>query len=82
MEKDSSKLLTAKSYVNSICESDVSTVDGVKRNPERVKLVLKSYARNISTLAGDKTMLKDVVSQFGDISYPTFIVVCEFIFIN
>lgn len=73
MEKDSSKLLTAKSYVNSICESDVSTVDGVKRNPERVKLVLKSYARNISTLARNKTMLKDVVSQFGDISYPTFI---------
>lgn len=73
IEDDSSKLLTARSYINSICESDISTVDGVKRNPERVKLVLKSYARNISTLAGDKTMVKDIVSQFGDISYPTFI---------
>ncbi|WP_405268793.1 ATP-binding protein [Methanobrevibacter sp.] len=73
IDDDSSKLLMAYSYIESICESEASTIDGVKRNPERVKVILKSYARNISTLARDKTIMKDVFSQFGDISYPTFI---------
>ena len=44
-------LLTAKDYVNNICESDISTVDGIQRNPKWARIILRSYARNISTLA-------------------------------
>jgi len=65
------RLLEAHSYVANICESDASTVDGVKRSPERVKAILKSYARNISTLASDRTILKDVVSNYIDVSEIT-----------
>ena len=47
-------------YIDIICNSDVSEVDGVKRSPQRVKAILKSYARNISTLATKKTLMEDV----------------------
>jgi len=64
-------LFEAQNYVANICDSDASTVDGVKRSPERVRAVLQSYARNISTLATDKTILEDITSNYTDISEPT-----------
>lgn len=64
-------LYEAQNYVANICDSDASTVDGVKRSPERVRAVLQSYARNISTLATDKTIHKDVFSNYIDISEST-----------
>lgn len=66
------QLLIAKSYFDSICETDVSTVDGVKRNPERVKNLLKSYARNISTPAKDTTIMNDIKGHFDKISKGTY----------
>ncbi|AMK15805.1 ATP-binding protein [Methanobrevibacter olleyae] len=66
------QLLIPKMYVDSICESDVSKVDGVKRDPEKVRHLLKSYARNISTEAKDTTLMADISEQFGDISRGTF----------
>ena len=68
---DKAKLFEVRNYVANICDSDASTVDGVKRSPERVRAVIQSYARNISTLATDKTILEDVVSNYVDISEPT-----------
>ena len=68
---EKAKLFEAQNYVANICDSDASTVDGVKKNPERIRAVLQSYARNISTLATDKTILKDVSSNYSDISEPT-----------
>jgi len=65
-------LYEAQNYVNNICDSDVSTVDGVKKSPGRARAILQSYARNISTLASNKTIQKDVSSNYGDISEPTF----------
>jgi len=64
-------LFEAQNYVANICDSDASTVDGVKRSPERVRAILQSYARNISTLAADKTILVDVASNYMDMSEPT-----------
>jgi len=68
---EKAKLFEAKDYLANICDSDASTVDGVKKSPERVHAILQSYARNISTLATDKTILKDVSSNFMDTSEPT-----------
>ncbi len=65
------RLFVAQNYVDSVCTGDASTVDGVKRSPERVRAVLQSYARNISTLASDKTILADVSSNYSDITMPT-----------
>lgn len=65
------QLFVAQNYIENICDSDASTVDGVKRSPERVRAVLQSYARNISTLAKDNVILKDVASNYSDITAPT-----------
>ena len=72
IENEMDQRLIAKSYLNSICESDVSTVDGIKRDPDRVKNLLKSYARNISTPAKDTTIMKDIKSHYNDISRGTY----------
>ena len=64
-------LFEAQNYIANICDSDASTVDGVKRSSERVRAILQSYARNISTLATDKTILEDVASNYMDMSEPT-----------
>lgn len=47
-------------------------MDDVKRSSQRVKAILKSYARNISTLATKKTLMKDIKTEYADISLPTF----------
>ena len=68
---DKAMLFEAQNYLENICDSDASTVDGVKRSPERVRMVLQSYARNISTLASIKTIHSDVSSNYMDITEPT-----------
>lgn len=55
-------------YIDGVCESDVSRVDGVKRDPEKVRALLSSLARNESTLAGEKSLEKDLG---GDVSRST-----------
>lgn len=50
----------AFNYVDGIIETDMSKVDGVKRSPERVKRLLKSLARHISTQANLSTIKKDM----------------------
>lgn len=64
-------LLTAKDYVNNICESDISTVDGVQRNPEWARIILRSYARNVSTLAKKTNIYKDVAANADSMSMAT-----------
>lgn len=68
---EKAQLFVAQNYIANICDSDASTVDGVKRSSERVRAVLQSYARNISTLAKDTVILKDVSSNYNDITSPT-----------
>ena len=66
------KLFVAYSYLENICNTDVSAVDGVKRDPDRVRLLLHSLARNNSTLAKDQTIIDDMNANFMDISRPTY----------
>ena len=68
---DKAALFTASSYLDNICESDASTVDGINRDPVRMRAVLQSYARNVSTLTGNQTIIKDITANFGSISENT-----------
>lgn len=43
-----------------LVESDISNLDGVERNPHRVRQILRSLSRNLSTLTTANTILKDV----------------------
>ena len=50
-------------YVDSVVNRDIQRVDGVKRNPERAKSLLRSYARNISQPIPYSTIRKDMLAN-------------------
>ena len=62
-----SAMLVAKDYVNSVCENDITKIDGKQRNPKIARQIMRSYARNISTLAKKTNILADVTAS-GDIT--------------
>ena len=50
-------------YYDAIINSDISRVDGVNRNPERVKNLMRSYARNIGSQASIETIKNDMINN-------------------
>lgn len=50
-------------YVDSVIQRDIQRVDKVKRSAERAKLLLRSYARNISQQVSYGTIKKDMLSN-------------------
>lgn len=64
-------LFVAKAYLQSVCDEDCSKIDNVSRNPQKMRAILRSYARNVSTLASNIAILQDVQSNFADMSEPT-----------
>jgi len=72
VKSDRAKLFTAKEYIHTVCSDDISRVDGVKRDERLARLTLRTYARNISTMAQKSTMFKDVKSNFESCSDTTF----------
>lgn len=65
------QLIVAKDYLNNVCESDISTVDGVTRNPVWAEMIMRSYARNLSTLAKKNNIYKDVSANADSMSLDT-----------
>lgn len=61
----------AMDYVEAIINQDVSRVDGVEKNPERVRLLLRSLARNIATTATYQTVKEDIEATDISISDKT-----------
>ena len=53
----------AYGYVDDVCERDIQRVDGVKRSAERARLLLRSYARNISQQVSYGTIKADMLSN-------------------
>ena len=50
-------------YYDAIVNTDISRVDGVSRNPERAKNLMRSYARNIGTQASTETLKNDMINN-------------------
>lgn len=61
-----SALDVAYNYVSAIVEHDASAVDKSQKDPDRVRNILRSLARNISTMTPDRTIIADV--KANDIS--------------
>lgn len=53
-------------YVEAIINADVSRVDGIEKNPVRVRALLRSLSRNISTLATIRTIHDDIAMGDAD----------------
>ena len=59
-ETEKNALNMNRSYVDLLCEVDINRVTGVKRDPQKVRSLLKSLARNVATLVDNQTLEKDV----------------------
>lgn len=64
-------LLVAKSYIDVLVESDISRIDGVKREPDLARAILKSYARQVSTIDSNQSLYDDVRANYQDVSDRT-----------
>jgi AAA+ superfamily ATPase len=64
-------LKTAVNYVEAVINMDFQRVDGSEKNPERVRALLRSLARNISTLASGQTIMEDMQANDNTVSDKT-----------
>ena len=53
-------------YLDSVVEYDILRVDGVKRDPQRVRRLMRSYARNIAGQVSYSTFRADMKSNDAD----------------
>lgn len=56
-------LKQAFDYYDAVVKDDISRVDNLKRNQERTKRVMRSYARNVATQSSLETIKADVISN-------------------
>ena len=56
-------LMQAFDYYDAVVNDDISRADGVKRDPERSRRLMRSYSRNVSTQVSLETIRKDVISN-------------------
>ena len=61
-----------RAYVDLLAEVDISRVSAVKRNPEKVRGLLRALARNVATTVDITVLEKDVkLNENTDVSRPT-----------
>ncbi|MDR1632843.1 MAG: DUF4143 domain-containing protein [Dysgonamonadaceae bacterium] len=67
-------VLLNRAYIELLAEVDMSRVSNIKRDPVKVRQVLKSLARNTATLVENTTIAKDIKEVDNqEISRPTVI---------
>ena len=83
IKNQNAKLEIAKDYYRQICQKDISSIDGVRRNPEWAKTLLWSYARNMATLAKKTSIFADVqaTQSVTDVTLSSYISVLEKLFV-
>lgn len=55
----------SEGYLYAVAHDDISRIDGVSRSPHRVAMLLRSLARNESTVASNRT-LKNDMQEYDD----------------
>ena len=74
-----------QSYVESVIDDDLEKLDGIKRDKKKIRALLKSLARNESTLATNRTLRNDVSEFENEIIHeqliPTYIEAFERMFL-
>lgn len=83
LDDKKAQLEIAKDYFKQIYDKDMNTIDNVKRNSQTMKAVLRSYARNISTLAKKVSLVEDInaTSSITSETLDNYIEVLEKLFI-
>jgi len=77
------KLAIAKDYFKQIIEEDMFNVDTVRRDKATMRALLRSYARNISTLAKASNIRKDIIetTEISEKTLRDYLSVLETLFI-
>ena len=60
----------ARGYLALTVEDDASRIDGTRRDPHKLMMLLKSLARNESTLAADSTLRRDMLEYEDETLAP------------
>ena len=55
-----------RAYIDSLLEDDVREIDGTRYDIHKIQLLLKSLARNESTLATKKSLIRDMLENDGE----------------
>ena len=53
-------MLLPTEYLTAVIDDDVYRIDGVKRDTQKMRLLLRSLARNESTTASNRTLMRDI----------------------
>ena len=61
--KEKPALLQAEDYYEAVIKSDINKADGVSKNPERVKRLMRSFARNQGTQISNTMLRDDIISN-------------------
>lgn len=65
-------LQQAFDYFDGVVKSDINRADGVNKNPERVKRIMKSYARNQGSQVASTVIAKDIaVNETSSVNEDT-----------
>lgn len=77
------QLAIPKDYFKQIYSEDIFSIDKVKRNSRTMKAVIRSYARNISTLAKKVNIIDDVsaTNKITEATLDDYVEVLEKLFI-
>ncbi len=71
-ESEKNALKLNRGYVELLCEVDMHRIEGVKRDPQKVRSLLRSIARNTATLVDNSTLGKDIkISDKNELSRNT-----------
>ena len=70
-ENETVALRRVYDYVDAVINMDVSRVDGVEKSPARVRALMRSLARNVSTAANLTTIRGDIAGNEETISEKT-----------
>lgn len=68
---DDQALIAIRDYLDEIRRTDISTVDGSRRDPERVGQLLRSLGRNVATYASATTLARDTGGADGPLKDDT-----------
>lgn len=67
-------ILLNRGYIDLLADIDMSRVSNIKRDPQKVRSLLRSVARNVATLVDNSTLEKDIKKvEDSDVSRPTII---------
>lgn len=61
--KEKAALLQAEDYYEAVIKSDINRADGVSKNSERVKRLMRSFARNQGTQIANTMLKNDMISN-------------------